>query len=274
MSDFAYKTLETIEKTELIEVFNSVFSDYFIKIALNERNFANKLLLENIILEKSVGAFSEGKLVGFIAVGFENEKSYNGGTGVLKSARGQKLTEKMYQYLLPKLKAEGITSQTLEVITENFSAIKVYEKIGFQKVRTLACLKGKINVLEINRNVEIKEISELNETMFQSFWNSSPAWQNSLSAVKRTKNLHKIIGAFIENRLVGFLIHNKIGNIKQFAVDKNFRRQKIGQTLFSQLDKQETVITNLDENDRESISFLEKLGLEIFLRQFEMKLKI
>jgi ribosomal protein S18 acetylase RimI-like enzyme len=272
--EFTFSTLENIQTAEFIEVFNSAFAEYFIKIEINERNFANKIRLENICLEKSVGAFLDEKMVGFILVGIENENSYNGGTGVLLNARGQKLTEKMYEILLPKLKADGFTLQTLEVINENFPAIKIYEKLGFQTIRTLVCLKGKINVSEINRKVEIREIEEIDETLFSSFCNAKPAWQNSFSAIARTRDLHKIIGAFIENKLVGFLIYNQIGRIKLFAVDNNFRHQKIGQTLFSQFDKKETVITNIDANDRESVLFLRKLGLEIFLRQFEMNLTV
>lgn len=272
MTDFQFRTLENIKKAELINVFNSAFADYFVKIELNVKTLADKFLAENIALENSVGAFFENKLVGFILIGIESKSSYNAGTGVLPEFRGNHLTEKMYDFILPKLKFQHIANQQLEVITENFSAIKTYEKSGFKKLRTLACFKGKIAISKLNNDVEMKEISEIDEPLFSSFWNSQPSWQNSFSAIKRTKNLHKIVGAFVRKTLVGYLVYTESGRVKQCAVHKDFRNSGIGQTLFAELNQKEIIITNVDKNDSETILFLEKIGLELFLEQFEMKL--
>lgn len=271
---FQFSTLENIQNAEVVDVFNKSFADYFVKIELNEKSLADKFRTENIALEKSVGAFFENKLVGFILIGIENEVAYNGGTGVLPEFRGNSLTRKMYDFILPKLKAENIFLHQLEVISENYPAIKTYEKIGFQKTRTLVCFKGKINVSQINNIIEIKSLDEIDTTIFPKFWNSQPSWQNSLSAIKRTQNLHKIIGAFHQNNLVGYLIYTETGRIKQFAVQKDFRHSGIAQNLFHQLNNQEVLITNVDKNDPETISFLPKLGLNLFLEQFEMKLQV
>ncbi|HRH40263.1 MAG TPA: GNAT family N-acetyltransferase [Pyrinomonadaceae bacterium] len=268
---FQFSTLKKVKAAGIVEVFNSAFADYFVKIELTEMSLADKILAENIILEKSVGAFVENKLVGFILLGIENGVAYNGGTGVILKARGNSLTGKMYEFILPKLNAEGIYSHQLEVVTENFPAIKIYEKIGFETFRALACFRGKITISKINRDIEIKDFDEIDETLFSQFWNSNPSWQNSISAIKRTKYLHKIVGAFYENNLVGYLIYTETGRIKQFAVKKEFRHSGIAQTLFAQLSNPEIIITNVDKRDYETISFLEKLGLNPFLEQFEMK---
>lgn len=268
---FQISTLKKVKNAEIVEVFNSAFADYFVKIELTEKSLADKILAENLILEKSVGAFIENKLVGFILLGIENGVAYNGGTGVIPKARGNNLTGKMYEFILPKLNAESVYLHQLEVVTENFSAIEIYEKIGFEKLRTLVCFKGKITISKINRDIEIKYLEEIDETLFPQFWSSNPSWQNSISAINRTKYLHKIVGAFYENNLVGYLIYTETGRIKQFAVKKEFRRLGIVQTLFAQLNNQEIIITNVDKNDGETISFLEKIGLNLFLEQFEMK---
>lgn len=271
---FRFAALNKVRSNELIGVFNSAFTEYFVKIELNEQSFSNKILSENIDLEKSVGAFFNNKLVGFILIGTEKGIAYNGGTGVLPEFRGNLLSRKMYGFILPKLKLENIHSHQLEVITENFPAIKTYEKTGFKIVRTLVCFKGKISVSKVNEEIEIKILEDIDENLFPTFWNSQPSWQNSLSAIERTKKLHKIIGAFCKNKLVGYLIYTENGRVKQFAVNKDFRRLGIGQTLFSQLNNKEIVITNIDKDDTETVSFLNKIGLNPFLEQFEMKLKI
>jgi ribosomal protein S18 acetylase RimI-like enzyme len=265
-----FRTLENVGKAELIQVFNSAFADYFVKIEMTEQSLDEKILSENIVLERSVGSFFDDKLVGFVLIGIDGKNSYNGGTGVLPDFRGQNLTVKMYDFFF----AKGFTSQQLEVITENVAAIKTYEKIGFSKSRTLGCFKGKINVSNINQDVKLKVLDEIDEANFHKFWNSQPSWQNSLSAINRTKNLHKIVGAFYENSFVGYIIFTQSGRIKQFAVKQDFRRMGIGQTLFNQVNNQEVLITNIDKNDRESVEFLRKLGLNLFLEQFEMTLTV
>jgi ribosomal protein S18 acetylase RimI-like enzyme len=271
---FQISTLENVKFAELTEVFNAAFADYFVKIRLDEKSLADKIQAENTVLSKSVGAFFEEKLVGFILLGIENEIAYNGGTGVLPEFRGHALTKQMYEFILPKLKAEGICRHQLEVITENLPAIKTYEKIGFRTVRTLACFKGKIAAENLNQKIEIKVLNEIDEEVFPTFWNSNPSWQNFLSAVKRTKNLHKIIGAFCENKLVGYLIYTETERVKQFGIDKNFRHSGIGRTLFAKLNNKEIIITNIDKNDSETVSFLEKIGLTVFVEQFEMTMKL
>lgn len=268
---FRFSTLENVQLTELIEVFNAAFADYFVKITLDEKSFADKILAENIILSKSVGVFFDEKLIGFILLGIENEIAYNGGTGVLPEFRGNNLTNRMYDFILLK---SNFRLHQLEVISQNTPAIKIYEKIGFQTVRTLICFRGKIAAENLNREIEIKVLDEIDENLFPQFWNSNPSWQNSPSAIGRTKNLHKIIGAFCKNKLVGYLIYTENGRIKQFAVHKDFRHFGIGQTLFHHLNNQEIIITNIDKADAETVSFLKKIGLNSFLEQFEMKLKI
>jgi ribosomal protein S18 acetylase RimI-like enzyme len=273
---FQISTLENVKFAELTEVFNSAFADYFIEISLNEQSLAKKICAENIILAKSVGAVFDGNLVGFILIGLENKTAYNGGTGVLPEFRGHALTKQMYEFILPKLKAEGICRHQLEVITENLPAIKTYEKIGFRTVRTLACFKGRIAVSQINKTVEIKSLDGIDAQTAAPFWNSKPSWQNSVSAIKRAENPPEILGAFLGSELVGYLVFTKKGFVKQFAVKKDFRRSRIAQTLFARakndLDDREIVINNLDKSDRETVSFLSQIGLKAFLEQFEMQM--
>ncbi len=269
--------LENVQTLELIQVFNSAFTDYFVNVSLDEKSLAIKIQTENTDLSKSVGAFFEETLVGFILLGIENKTVFNGGTGVLPEFRGNALTAKMYDFMMPKLKTEGIYFHQLEVVTKNLPAIKTYEKIGFTRARTLACFKGKIKTAKINSDIKIKFLNVIDTEIFPTFWNSQPSWQNSLSAIKNTQNLHKIVGAFDKENLVGYIIYTESGRVKQFAVRKDFRRVGIGQTLFAlvqnELKDKEIIITNIDKNDRESISFLSKLGLTLFLEQFEMKLE-
>lgn len=274
--------LENVKSGGMVKTFNAAFADYFIRIELTEKTFAEKVAVENIFLEKSVGAFAEGKLVGFILLGIDeiegNKTAYNGGTGVVPKFRGNNLTDKMYEYVLPKLKEEDIYFHQLEVVTKNHAALKTYEKIGFETVRTLSCFKGIAAPTQINQDIKLKVLDEIDEQLFPQFWNSQPSWQNSISAIKRTKNLYKIVGAFDNSDLVGYIIYANSGRVKQFAVKKDFRHSGIAQTLFAfaqkELNEKEILITNIDKTDRQTILFLKQLGLKSFLDQFEMMMEV
>lgn len=273
-------TLENVNLPELVEVFNAAFADYFVKIRFTEQSLTEKITAENIFLEKSVGVFADGKLAGFILIGIDdfdgNKTAYNSGTGVRPEFRGNNLSAQMYDFILPQLESEGIYSHLLEVIVQNHPAIRVYEKAGFRKTRVLGCFKGSINSPEINKNIEINILDEIDRELFSQFGDTLPSWQNSIPAIERTLNLHRTAGAFDGENLVGYIVYTESGRIKQLAVKKDFRHQGIARTLFafvkSNLNDPEILITNIDEDSPGIISFLEKIGLNLFLEQFEMRL--
>jgi ribosomal protein S18 acetylase RimI-like enzyme len=265
------KTLESASVAEITNTFNLAFSNYLISIFLTENDLRIKMTSENTIPGYSAGVFSEGMLVGFILIGIDNNVAYNGGTGVIPEFRGQNLTRKMYDFLLPLLAEEGITSHLLEVITENAKAIPVYEKIGFTIVRTVACFKGKINHAE-NHFADICTIDFPGQ--MEAWCDFKPTYQNATPAILRTKETHQFLGAFVEGKMVGciaFIESN--ARIKHFAVAPEFRRKGIGGQLFDQVQQRvgdkPVLLINVDESD-ESMAFLQKIGLEIPLRQYEM----
>ena len=92
------KTLEGVSFDQIEEVFNLSFSDYYFKIHFTKKQLEDKFEHENGMLELSVGAFENKKLVGFILHFYAVEKGekvvYNGGTGVIPSKRGQGLAKK------------------------------------------------------------------------------------------------------------------------------------------------------------------------------------
>lgn len=279
---FRFSTLENVKTAELLDAFNAAFADYFIKIEFDEKALASKLAAENLSLKTSVGAFFEDKLAGFILLGIDDfggrKTAYNGGTGVVPEFRGNALTEKMYDFILPILKKAGAQVQLLEVVTKNIAALKTYEKIGFRAVRPLSCFQGKIAPSEINKNLELKFLDDIDARRIKPFWNSPPGWQNSLSAIRRARHKHKIIGAFDRSIPIGYIAFTQSGRVKQFGVKKDFRHKGVAQTLFARLKNEigdkELTVNNIDKTDAETIAFLNKTGLKIYLEQFEMRMEI
>ncbi|WP_299224957.1 GNAT family N-acetyltransferase [uncultured Psychroserpens sp.] len=276
------KTLNGVSDTELLEVFNLAFSDYFIPLQLTLDQFQSKLKADQTKLDLSVGAFENEKLIGFILHGKAklNCKSviYNGATGVIPEKRGRKLTQRMYDFILPILRAKSFDHLLLEVISENHPAIKSYENVGYYSERRLICFKGELSIAPIETIFNIREISDYNWSVMQSFWDVLPSWQNSRQSIEQLKIQHKLIGAYSNNELIGYLIyHPKTKRMQQLAVCKEYRNKDVAKALVTYLsenyDKNLSII-NVDETSKSAINFLTGIGLKPFITQLEMKLKL
>ncbi len=278
-------TIQTLENTDtntILNTFNLAFSDYVVPMRITEEQLINKMKTENIRLDYSVGAFNQNELIAFILHGQNtiNGKSivYNGGTGVIPTQRGQKLTAQLYEFILPKLRAEQIDSVLLEVITTNLPAVTTYEKIGFKTLRTLDCFKGNILQQPVNPAYEIKELKNWDWNLLCSFWDWNPTNQNGISAIEINKSYLISLGIYKGEELCGYLIYNpKSNRIQQFAVAKAHRNKGLASQLFSHIAQQHTsevAMINIDHSSAETLAFLQKTGFEKTISQYEMELKL
>ena len=275
------KTLENTPVAVIASTFNEAFSDYFIRLQFTEESMAAKMKSEGILLRYSVGAFEGGQLVGFILNGYDMlsgvKTIYNAGTGVIPSYRGKRITTSLYEYAIHMLAREGIYSHLLEVIDNNHPAMHVYEKIGFKKGRKLLAFKNDSPIQAI-ASFQFKQLNDIPPEAIV-FSNMEAAWQNSLASVERAKTGHQLLGAFDNEKLVGFAAYvPTTGRVKQLAVHSDHRRKGIGTALLRFIQQNtgatQLVITNVDENYEPAIMFLQALGFQVFLALYEMKLTV
>lgn len=272
-----FKTLEHYSPEKIVEAFNLAFSDYHVPISKNLESLTYKLSTENGRLDLSVGAFEGDELVGFILHYADGKFLYNGGTGVVPSHRGQRLVEQMYNYILPKCFEQGIDTSVLEVLEVNQKAISCYLKQGFKIVRKVDCFKGQLNVHPKDSSFEMKSIDSPNWELFQSLWEVTPTWQNSIMAVNNQLKDLKIVGVFEGEKLVGYAIYNPTTKkLHQIAVHVDYRRKGIGTRLLAHIQQQDNgnyVILNCDEKCTAIKPFFEKSGMGLLTTQYEMVLE-
>ncbi|MFN3194370.1 MAG: GNAT family N-acetyltransferase [Chlorobiota bacterium] len=270
------RSLEGIGYDVILKAFNHSFSDYFIPVKVTQSQFTTKLKTHNIDLSISVGAFDGDELVGFILHGkvpySDRYVAYNLGTGVTPEARGQNLTARMYEYIIPHIK--GCQSVHLEVITQNTPAINSYKKSGFAIKRDLLCFRGVPPIKITNSNCTFEKLKNFDWQLLQSFRTSIPTIQNSPAIVQNRLNELTSFGAYLENKLVGFIIFNsKEKSILQLAVKPDYRRMDIGRSLLAKTSHlNEITILNIDKEDANTIRFLMNLGLNVYVEQYEMEL--
>ncbi len=276
------KSLEEIEVDELLDTTNLAFSDYIVPFKISKEQLVEKMHSENVCLAYSAGVFEHNNLIGYI-LNFSKKYDgklfvYNGGTGVIPTKRGNRLTVKMYDYLIPIFKKDKVDTLLLEVLVNNFPAIKTYEKVGFEISRTLKCFRGTINPKIEKITADIRQLDYCDLELFSSFWDFQPTWQNSREVLQKLKQTNTAIGAFIDDELVGYVIYNpSTKRVNSFAVKKQHRNKLIGKNLFAYISQHfcnTITIINIDENAAPTIKFLENIGLENYVNQYEMKMEL
>lgn len=288
MGEFEFKGFRKKDLAKMCKTFNKAFSDYLIPIQLSQGQFTQKIIQKtNISFKYSVGTYYNKKLVGFIFNSinyYESKKTaYNGGTGVIANFRGQNLTEKMYEFVLPDLQTNGVEQCILEVISNNQPAIKAYENIGFRRTKYYHCMKltdkSPYLVKMANRDIQIKVTDRPKWKKYSKFCDYNTCFLDSFPMLKNNKQNETFLEAYSGNMLVGFLIFNrKMGRVAHIGVDHNERGKGIGTLMIKNMIKicrdNPIYILNLNERYYDLLNFFLRLGFQNEIDQFEFKLSI
>jgi len=268
----------------LYDTFIEAFSDYVFPFALTETQFKNHINLNAVDLCRTVGYFEAGRLLGFSLNGFGpwNGRStvYDAGTGVIPSARRKGISEAMFDFMLPIFASQGVEQCLLEVITTNMPAVTLYDKLGFRPARELMLLQcdGSINssAPSDSAEVEIREITDPDWTLLSQFWDGTPSWQNSIAAISRSRDLKRILGAYVDSRCVGYIVFSSnFGRAAQIAVCQEYRNQGIGTALLKRMQEETTEgyslqVINIDKSLTDAVTFFVNRGFYERLTQYEM----
>lgn len=267
----------------LYDAFIAAFADYVMPFDLSELQFRNHMVLTAVDLDSSVGVIEDERLIGFTINGFGQWNGrrtvYDAGTGVLPEFRRRGIGLSMFDVMMPIFKDRGIEQYLLEVITTNKNAISMYEKLGFGKTRTLSLLELSTDVNfgpDALIDIDLRDIEAPEWDLLQSFWDGDPSWQNSISAIERSRHHKSFVGAFHKDDCLGYIVYSaNSGRISQIAVDQNYRGLGIGSVLLKKLLSEtdsdaKPQVVNIDRSLSEAMTFFENRGFKTKLNQFEM----
>jgi ribosomal protein S18 acetylase RimI-like enzyme len=267
----------------LLSKFSAAFSDYALPFELDLVRFRNHINLNAIDLNRSVGCFGGGELIGFSLNGFGlwkgKETVYDAGTGVIPSRRRRGASEAMFDFMIPIFKEARAEQILLEVITHNTPAVSLYKKLGFEISRELMFMEAPAALHEgtqPNTEIEIRPMTAAEIVPLSILWHAEPSWQNSNEAVARSESIKTILGAFIDRQCAGYIVYSKgLGRIAQFVVDTRYRDKGIGSRLLAEMEKElipgsKMQVINLDTSLTDTIQFFKNRGFQPVLSQYEM----
>lgn len=284
----SYRLLKNDDFEEFHQTLIEAFSDYYVEAQPSLESLRRMHIIEGVNLDCSVGAFENGKMVGFTANAFGdwlgNLTAYDAGTGVIPAYRRRGISREMFDFIMPVLRECGAKQYLLEVITENEPALRLYKNLGFQAHRTLSVLTGEKVAISEHKlsDVEIKAIENPDWNLLESFLSYYPSWQNSIDSIKRClpdESVNKIIsGVYLKGKLIGYgIVFESSGNVAQVAVAEEYRRRGFGKIILGELQKhteKPLQFSNIDEKARGFLAFLESNGFKVLTRQHEMLLKL
>lgn len=286
---FTVRSLKAQEVTDMYLTFLDAFSDYPVSFKLSKAHFVRKFVQKlNIDFHLSAGTYDySGAMLGFIFTSIDSyngkKTAYNGGTGVRPRHRGNRLTQNMYEFLIPKLKDEQVNQCVLEVLTQNEKAIKVYENIGFEKSQLFKCFKLPIERITIPKSPDLDlQIYNVNIPDFHTYdkYNSyHPSFLDSSKMLSYNLPNETIVEARYGGECVGYAIFQpSIGRISQIGVDPKKRQMGIGSSLikyiFDTSVQKSLSILNVNHEAKETLKFFTKMGFENQLDQFEMTMNL
>lgn len=107
-----FRFLSTDDLGDIYSAFVEAYADYAVDMTYNtEIGFANRAVKNGVDYGSSVGVYEHDRMVGFTLVGRDTwngvECAFDAMTGIVKPHRGRGMAGKMFDYVIPKLKAAG-----------------------------------------------------------------------------------------------------------------------------------------------------------------------
>jgi GNAT superfamily N-acetyltransferase len=142
---YTIRTLNECTFDQAVELWNGGFSQYYSDMTTDVEKFMIYLGTKRISPKLSVGLFVGDRPAGFVLIATREVDgkllAWNGGTGVHPDFRGMGLARPLMRTAVDNLRAAGVHTAYLEVVSKNVKAIAAYEGSGFRVVDDLIGLK-------------------------------------------------------------------------------------------------------------------------------------
>ena len=135
--DVALEPASRRSYAELAQIFNAGYEGYYTPFTLDEAAFRAMSTMWDDDLEASRVAVVGGEPAGICKLAIRDERGWIAGIGVAPAYRVRGIGETLMLGVIDEARARGLRELWLEVLVQNEPAIRLYEKLGFERVREL-----------------------------------------------------------------------------------------------------------------------------------------
>lgn len=286
----SYSYLNNVDFSEIYSCFLEAFADYHIDMSyMNQQAMYNRMCKNGVDYNVSVGAFDNGKMVGFTLIGIDDwrgqKAAFDAGTGIVPDFRGKGIARKMFEFSIPKCKELGIEKFLLEVLRVNEAGIKAYQKTGFNITRELDCFALQVDQFKSSgkpvAGIVIRQVERDILSQFAPHLDWQPSWENSFSSISRIPDEVNIYGAFTGDKCVGILaFYPALNWVMSLVIKRNYRLKGIAVQLVTHCvpNLPKTVKTikalNIESTAVDMINLFKQLGFEETSGQYEMAMDL
>jgi ribosomal protein S18 acetylase RimI-like enzyme len=217
VSEFEIRRLSACSFDDAVKVWNEGFQGYFVDMTLSLDRYLSRLQREGLSPELSLLAFSEGTPAGFLLNGIRTNPgpkvAWNGGTGVSPQFRGRGVGKALMRATVDLYKELGIQVATLEAISENKSAISLYQQFGYEVVDHLVFLnhEGELNERAFRQpNSQTYSTAQVAPYVVGEleFYQESAPWQGHWQSLLR-HNGEALVVSNADGAAVGYALYKK-----------------------------------------------------------------
>jgi GNAT superfamily N-acetyltransferase len=127
----------SLEPAELAALFTAAYEGYVLPMQIGEEQLRFMVDAFDIWLDASQIAALDGRDVGLANLAVRDDEAWVGGVGVVPSARRKGVGEALMHALHDQARTLGVRRVWLEVIEQNASACRLYEKLGYAVTRNV-----------------------------------------------------------------------------------------------------------------------------------------
>ncbi len=292
MNHVELKPMHTCSFETALEVWNEGFQGYFVEMTLTLDRLLDRLTASRVSPELSLIAFDGDRPVGFlfnaIQVIGDKKFAWNGGTGVIPDYRGKGVGKELVKETIDLYRAHDVDIASLEAISTNYSAIKLYQRFGYEVIDELTYLQSTEPTFgpEATRyevvNTHPTAVSQL------KFYRKLSPWQCQWQSLALRGG--EAIVVFDSNQTpLGYALYEKRfdekGNVTRIALfqcevasgrsDEKQVAQLMLQRVFrnEELKCQRTTV-NFPKSNAVVIDLLNDAGFKTFIEQLQMNLKL
>jgi RimJ/RimL family protein N-acetyltransferase len=186
MSAVTFTLAANLTLNALADLFTRSFADYFYPGITSTQTLARRVASENIDLLRSVVLRVDGEPAGVALLARRGERTWCGGFGVTLPHRGKGHAHALAQALIEEARESDAARFSLEVLTRNDRALRVYERAGLKIVRRLLILSWRPDdgwAPGAHDTLEEADPAELVLRHFAALHPAPAAWQREPAAL-------------------------------------------------------------------------------------------